>query len=181
CARATPKPTPNPGSSRSQRRRIVERRGARPEGPRTSWCSSHPVRPCSHPGRVLLRQPTPPPFVGAPVSGANTGHPVSANAPTSQRDKGGGVVERPLDDNAAAGPGSCRRSAGALHPVTPRTSWCSSLSGKLPSHTGAGAPTTAHASPFYMSTHLGSECRQSLWRLRNHATPLHLLREDSSY
>src|SRR5690606_26159983 len=37
-------------------------------------------RPCSHPGRVLLRQPTPAPFVGAPVSGANTGHPHGADA-----------------------------------------------------------------------------------------------------
>src|SRR5690606_34607550 len=120
-----------------------------------------PGKAPSHPGRGLLRPPTPPPFVGAPVSGANTGPPVSATAPRSPRDQGGGVAERPLDDHAAVGPDSCRRSAGALHPVTPRTSWCSSLPGTPLFAPGAGAPTAADASPFCRSTRLGCEYRPS--------------------
>ena len=149
-----------------------------PAPPRTSW-SSLPGKPLRTRGGCSYDSRRQPPFVGAPVSGANTGHPVSANAPRSQRDKGGGVVERPLDDNAAAGPDSCRRSAGALHPVSPRTSWCSSLPGTPLFAPGAGAPTAADASPFCRSTRLGCECRPSPWadatrqHLRNARVKIH--------
>ena len=149
-----------------------------PAPPRTSW-SSLPGKPLRTRGGCSYDSRRQPPFVGAPASGANTGHPVSANAPRSQRDKGGGVVERPLDDNAAAGPDSCRRSAGALHPVSPRTSWCSSLPGTPLFAPGAGAPTAADASPFCRSTRLGCEHRPSPWRRRNPATPSQRSREDS--
>src|SRR5690606_41789391 len=55
--------------------------------------SSLPGKPLRARGGCSYDSRRQPPFVGAPVSGANTGHPVSANAPRSQRDKGGGVVE----------------------------------------------------------------------------------------
>ena len=61
-----------------------------PAPPRTSW-SSLPGKPLRTRGGCSYDSRRQPPFVGAPVSGANTGHPVSANAPTSQRDKGGGL------------------------------------------------------------------------------------------
>src|SRR5690606_33877004 len=74
-----------------------------PGSPRTSWCSSLPGDPM----RVELARTVAPP--------GNVGHPLDELA--------GSQFGR------STRPGCEWCSAGALHPGTPRTSWCSSLPG----------------------------------------------------